>query len=351
MVKIIKLIRIILEIILIMSLYYVIGTFAPVIYKVSFLVWIAVIIFILLYNYDFITLFFTSNSKSDKNDRDLFNIYYINYPKVFELCMLINNKREKQEEISIKNEKNEKKAISFSGTVRKQSSTITPTLGSESSFSKTIEYRELQEIKETNSTYLSEIIDECESANFNNLVNGSLIKLDNVKLKIINKDEIAQINSMLSGIFRGNKITTDSDGQTFNIDINALNNILLKDYKYILKGSSKNIQNFYIGIPIKAEKEFENDYSIYDLEIGNVTIIGIYRTDKYVQDDTSTFSYLLKKGNQENSNNITSDELFLSDTKKSNTKTDDKLQKPEYPYIDLVAIIQDLKIKGVDADE
>ena len=63
---------------------------------------------------------------------------------------------------------------------------------------------------------------------------------------------------MLSGIFKESNISTISDGQTLNIDINAIGNILLKDYKYSLKGKIKNTE-FYISIPIKTEKEFEND--------------------------------------------------------------------------------------------
>ena len=54
----------------------------------------------------------------------------------------------------------------------------------------------------------------------------------------------------------------------------------------------KDTEKFYIDIPMKAEKEFENEYSIYDLEIGKVNIIGIYRTDKYDPKNKTTFSKL-----------------------------------------------------------
>lgn len=36
-------------------------------------------------------------------------------------------------------------------------------------------------------------------------------------------------------------------------------------------------EKIVIKIPIQAENEMENQYSLSDLEIGNVTVVGIYR--------------------------------------------------------------------------
>lgn len=179
------------------------------------------------------------------------------------------------------------------------------------------------------------------------LDNGSLVKIDDVKLQIVNKDEIAQINSMLSGIFKDSNISTVSDGQTFNIDINAIGNILLKDYKYSLKGIINDTE-FYVSIPIKAEKEFENDYSIYDLEIGKVNIIGIYRTNEYEYKNTSTFNYLQEIGENEQ---YMGEELLKSNTPKNKGKTEKRNGKNKSIYIDLIAIVQDLDIIGVGNNE
>ena len=157
-----------------------------------------------------------------------------------------------------KDEETQKMTLSLGGNMTKDKSSFVPSISNENSTTKTYEYKELQEIKETNSTYLSEIIKKCKRIDDKKLTNGSLIKIDDVQLQIVNRDEIAQINSMLSGIFKDSNISTVSDGQTLNIDINAIGNILLKDYKYSLKGKIKNTE-FYISIPIKTEKEFEND--------------------------------------------------------------------------------------------
>lgn len=297
----------------------------------------AILIIVSLFNIDDIFYLFNSLKEDTKK---LFNIYYINYQKVFEICMLINNNIKETIELQYKNEETNKQLFGSNAEIGK-SFKLAPSASMENSKTKTYEYKELQNIKHTNSTYLNQIIDVCKKDDFSKLENGDLVKIDNVSLEIINKDEIAQVNSMLSGVLNGNTISTSSDGQVFDININAITNILLKDYKYNLK-ANKDGKSFYISIPIKAEKEFENEYSIYDLEIGKVNIIGIYRTNKYKSDlINNTFNHLVGIG--ENVQNTIGDELKKSDSYTSKKK---KKEKEELPYIDLIAIVQDLSING-----
>ena len=206
-----------------------------------------------------------------------------------------------------------------------------------------MKYKEIQEIKNTNSTYLREILKKCKKVeNLNNLHNGDLVKIDNVKLKIWNNEEILQANSIISGAFNGNTVNTYSDGQAFKINVNSLTNMILKDYKYYLM-CTKAEEKFYIDIPMSAEKEFENKYSIYDLEIGLVNIIGIYRTEYYDPENKTTYSKLQELGNKQN---IEIDEMKSSRETKENRQESIKLGKA--PYIDLIAIIQDLSFENGD---
>lgn len=346
--KVTIIIKIIFQYTLSILLFYVVKKFFPVLSKIVILYYmIALLIIILLHINNIVIIFKKIQQKTMK----LFNIYYINYQKVFEICMLINNERVNKEELTFKDEYSTGYTIEANASLNKKSGNILPTISRENSNTKTYEYKELQEIKNTNSTYLNEIISVCKDLNSKNLKNGDLIKIDNVKLEITNKTEIAQINSMLAGVFNGNKIATDSDGQIFNIDINAISNILLKDYKYNLKGTTDNLKDFCISIPIKAEKEFENDYSIYDLEIGEVNIIGIYRTDKYKYDNTSTFNYLQKLGSDDTSTNVIGDELLMSDTITENNENFSNKKEENFTYIDLIAIVQDLNVKGENINE
>lgn len=337
--KISIIIKIILQVVLGILVFNVAKTYIPILSKVEICYYFLLSGSTLLFHLNNIFLLF---KKEIIRHIKLFNIYYINYSKVFEICMLINNKRQEKEEFSYKDEYSNKYSIGTSGKLTKSIGEITPNLLNENSNTKTYEYKELQEIKNTNSTYLSEIIDVCKEFNSDTIGNGDLVKIDDVQLEITNKPEIAQINSMLAGVFKDNIISTDSDGQTFNININAITNILLKDYKYSLKGKDSNRKEFYISIPIKAEKEFENEYSIYDLEIGKVNIIGIYRTSDYKYKNINTFNYLQEIGENES---IIGDELLKSNISSKSVKGEKKIVKNNLPYIDLIAIIQDLDMK------
>ena len=280
-------IKIILQIALGIVLFNMVKIFMPILSKIEYYYYFIIIGAIVLFHINNIFILF---KKATDKQIKLFNIYYINYSKVFEICMLINNKRKEKEEFSFRDEYFNKYSIGATGKITKNIGEITPNILNENSNTKTYEYKELQEIKNTNSTYLSEIIDVCKDFTPENIRNGDLVKIDDVQLEITNKPEIAQINSMIAGAFKDNTISADSDGQTFNININAITNILLKDYKYSLIGKNPNGKKFYISIPIKAEKEFENEYSIYDLEIGKVNIIDLIAIiqDLDMKEDEST---------------------------------------------------------------
>lgn len=304
--------------------------------------WISIIIFALIIIY----LDLKEVDMPQKEDyKELFNTYYINYPKVFEIAMLINNKIKINTEELIKKQKGYKQSYGIESSFNIKKLPIKGDLGGEYSELTNHEYKEIQEIKNTNSTYLREILKKCKRVeNLKSLKNGDLVKIDNVKLKIWNNEEILQANSIISGAFNGNTVDTYSDGQAFKINVNSLTNMILKDYKYYLMCTKKE-EKFYIDIPMRAEKEFENEYSIYDLEIGLVNIIGIYRTEYYDPDNKTTYSKLQELGNKQN---IEIDEMKSSREPQGNIDQLIKLEKA--PYIDLIAIIQDLSFENGDKE-
>ena len=305
--------------------------------------WISIIMFALIIIY----LDLKEVDIPQKEDyKELFNTYYINYPKVFEIAMLINNKIKINAEESIKKQKGYKQSYGIESSFNINKLPIKGDLGGEYSELTNHEYKEIQEIKNTNSTYLREILKKCKKVeNLEGLKNGDLVKIDNVKLKIWNNEEILQANSIISGAFNGNTVDTYSDGQAFKTNVNSLTNMILKDYKYYLM-CTKEEEKFYIDIPMRAEKEFENEYSIYDLEIELVNIIGIYRTECYDPKNKTTYSKLQELGNKQN---IEIDEMKSSRESKENLNQLIKLEKA--PYIDLIAIIQDLSFKNGDKED
>ena len=88
------------------------------------------------------------------DSKELFNTYYINYPKVFEIAMLIDNKIKINAEESIKKQREYKQNYGIESSFNINKLPIKGDLGGEYSELTNHEYKEIQEIKNTNSTYL-----------------------------------------------------------------------------------------------------------------------------------------------------------------------------------------------------
>lgn len=304
-----------------------------------YLLYLLFIILIILYR-------FLENIKQDsfsefdnKRKENLFNTYYINYKKVFEIAMLIDNKIRIQAEDFYKKEIQNTQSSSYELGIEDGSFNFGKKIGKESMRKLGHEYKEVQEIKNTNSIYLRTILNKCKIIkDFNSLEEGELVRINNVKIKINNEDELFQAKSLINGALNGNTVNTVSDGQTYKIDVTSLSNMMIKDYKYNLKCAikgneyDKNNKNFYIEIPMKIENEFENDYSVYDLEIGMVNIIGVYRGHRYNNNKRTTYAKLQDYNSQE-------DNLKSSNKKKQKREKNFKSQSH---YVDVIAIIQDL---------
>ena len=307
-------------------------------------IYIVLIIILIIYINLEILLKLLYKTKEDNNN-ELFNIYYVNFPKVYEIAMLIDNKLKTLIEKNTKNE-NERN-ISNKIDFTHQNTILKPTfgVGVDSRTLKSIEYKEVKEVKNTNSTILRIVKQKAKKVKSIEDINpGELILVDDVRISIINKEEILQVNSMVSGALKDNVINTDADGQNLKIDVNALSSIILKDYKYQLYCKMENEEGFYISIPMKLEKEFENDYSILDLEIGKVNILGIYRDENYKPLKKSSWN-ILQEENEEVEK--------LNQMKDSNTNKQRKekgLSINAHPYIDLIAIVQEIDLNGVKND-
>ena len=307
-------------------------------------IYIVLIIILIIYINLEILLKLLYKTKEDSNN-ELFNIYYVNFPKVYEIAMLIDNKLKTLIEKNTKNE-NERN-ISNKIDFTHQNTILKPTfgVGVDSRTLKSIEYKEVKEVKNTNSTILRIVKQKAKKVKSIEKINpGELILVDDVRISIINKEEILQVNSMVSGALKDNVINTDEDGQNLKIDINALSSIILKDYKYQLYCKMENEEGFYISIPMKLEKEFENDYSILDLEIGKVNILGIYRDENYKPLKKSSWNIL----QEENEKIEKSNQMKDSNTNRQRKEKD--LSIDAHPYIDLIAIVQEINLNEVKND-
>lgn len=280
----------------------------------------------------------------------IYNIYYINFDKVYEIKMMLSNIITTVREIESNIEKGNNDELKakvgvkflnlFSGEVGGNTKTT-------SSDSKKV--LETFEIKMTKSVILNEVIQNSSLINdFGGIQEGELIKLDNVKLSLENEAELRTVKLFSNGTFKG-MVVPGANG----LDINNIFNSMLKDYAYKIKGvvDDKN-ERVLIKVPLSFENEFESSYGVDDLFIGKVSIVGIYKGKININTLRNSFQFFQKIGSLQGLNaNVEDREIIESqylNSKISNGNyypfaSDD--EDVEYHYIDLLAITQNVNFQ------
>ncbi|MGE6848682.1 hypothetical protein ABEX28_19775 [Bacillus tropicus] len=254
----------------------------------------------------------------ERNKRkDLFCLYYINFNKVFEIAMLLDNQIITGEET----QKNSTHSLKLAAKIKNMLAMVfegTADIGY--NYSKGSQLKKTVEIKMTNSVVLKELIEEVKLSdkNIENAREGKLILIDEVNLSLVNEEETRQIKLVKQGVL-DRFIHED-------ISLGEIMKPMLNDYSYQLTGK-KGEENYLIKIPANADNEFENNYTIDDLLLGKVTLIGIYNGLKSSNDLKNTFTYL--KGNEAQNDGII------------DSQTGEEINEIEkYHYIDILAITQ-----------
>ncbi len=256
----------------------------------------------------------------------VFNIYYINLSKVYELAMMINNvivsTISKESSLSLEQSYEEDSKLS-AGYL----DSIKATIGANRKVANTKSEKlvETLEVKTTKSLMLKKVISKCKDVtDFSGLQEGDLILLKDVQLELDNEMELRQVKFVANGALKGFVVE--------GVDISNITNSMFKDYSYLLKGQSGN-EDFMIKIPLQFEGEFENLYNVDDLLIGNVAIVGVYKNRVVKKEIKNTFSFMMENGSESN------DSLIKKST--SNEKEKAECQdKQTYNFIDVLSIIQ-----------
>lgn len=226
-----------------------------------------------------------AESKDDEQDgkKKIFSLYYINTEKVYEIAMLLNNRiitggtKENELESTIEKQAN----IGINSNLN-----YLETVKSELGLSHNVQTHngiknkvlENFDVKTTKSNMLASIISKANVYQENASMNlGDLVLLKNATLELLNAEESYAVTKMiLNGAFKDTKISSNSDDMKIEFDLSAMINSLLKDCVYEL-GCSVGNKKYMLTIPMTFENDFENSYNIYDLQVGSVTIVGIYR--------------------------------------------------------------------------
>lgn len=273
----------------------------------------------------------------------MFNLYYINYAKAFEIAMQIDNKL--LDKIVRDHD------MSFSGNgnadIDTKNTDSIPILGKllprlnanlALTASKTSKTSDTINVITTKSTILNSVIQkaiEVKKIDDNRI--GNLIKIKNVSLAVQNAQDIIATKALLSGLLK--QVTVEGMGA---MDLTGLAESFLKGAAYILSGqmpervkTDQSSSKLLIKIPMQMESEMESQYSISDVEIGPVTVVGIYRGKYRTSDIRRKIDALTY---------FKSEDVPLSELETDISKDDDSKSNENAHFVDVIAIIQELNI-------
>ncbi len=300
-----------------------------------------------------------AESEDDKQDakKKIFSLYYINTEKVYEIAMLLNNRivtggtKENEQESIIEKQTNIgiNRNLNYLETVKSELGLSHNVQTHNGIKNKVLENFD---VKTTKSNMLASIIakaSECDEDKIMNL--GDLVLLRNATLELLNAEESYAITKMiLNGAFKDTKISSNSDDMKIEFDLSAMINSLLKDCVYEL-GCSVGSKKYMLTIPMTFESDFENSYNIYDLQVGSVTIVGIYR-GKRQYDKRLSLQEIFSENKEQNRSCTYEDKeykLHSSSECKEDVITDannkQKQLKEYQEVIDIIAVIQEINAK------
>lgn len=277
----------------------------------------------------------------------IFNIYYINFPKVYEIKMMLSNIISKAREVTKgegKESEDELKAkfgfkiLDFFNTGIEG--------GEKAKSSDSRKVLETFEIKTTKSIILNEVVEKSNNiTSFDNINEGELIMVDNVHLSLENEAELRTIKLFTSGAFKDMALPGAN-----GFDITNLFNSMFKDYAYKIKGSiPEESEKLLIKIPLTFENEFESSYSVDDLFVGKVSILGLYKGKIKIDNLRNSFQFFQEIGSLQNiaKTNSEDDEIQESQYPLKNPEINYFISSGDgldYHYIDLLAIVQNENI-------
>ena len=282
-----------------------------------------------------------------KKMRSLFNIYYINFAKVYEIKMMLGNEITTSKNVEHgEDTKVEAQAVgNLKFNLLAKSGGVEGKIQGESSGSQKV--IETFEVKTTKSIILKDVLDNAKRIeNFGKVKEGELVIIDDVRLTLQNEAELRIAKFISNGSLKG-MVVPNANG----LDMNNVFNSMFKDYAYKLKGRiGKGNDELIVKIPFTFENEFESGYNVDDMTIGNVSIVGIYKGLIHPRNLKTNMEYWSEiGGHMKQSQNIDYKDFHYSSypTNDIFNKQDSFYNEDEtsqYHYLDLLAIIQNVQI-------
>lgn len=193
---------------------------------------------------------------------------------------------------------------------------------------------ELLKVKNTKSVILRSILPYAHKFDKEEYLNpDDLVIFSRVKINFFDDIQTNLVFSMISkNALEGIKY------EDYN-----LNNLFLTmvDGTFFLLTFFQNNEQFVFKIPIEKESEFESNYSIYDLLLGKLSVIGVYKgkisKEDILRSNINFFNEISNNYEDKVKNSNSADEV------KHNSSQDEN----QIHYIDVLAVIQDINFNKV----
>lgn len=258
-----------------------------------------------------------------------FNIYYLNFSKVYETKMLFNPMiREKiTREKSYASKSNNE--IGFSNDIF--------SLKHGDSEGEYFKLTETLKVKQTKSVFLKDILEHCTIIeSIDELNEGDLVLINDVNIEFFDDEETERMLSLLPKEALRGVYVEGFDVSKFIIEY-------FKDSAYHLKCKFDE-KELVFKIPMESNSEFESKYSINDLLIGKLSLIGIYK-GCISEMDFKRSNFLTAVDQNNMSQNPTNPNIFQSNEKNIRVNSNNKSNDEELLFIDIFAIIQNINFK------
>lgn len=273
---------------------------------------------------------------------ELFTVYYMNQDKVFEMRMLLDNRLRTghtgEQTGSTSSEANiNAEAGAKVPFLTELQGNIEGKIGHE----KQTKMVDTLEYIHTKSRMLSDIIARCNIFEGNSVNEGDLVYIDDVNLELLNEDEVRALVAIMTGTFDG--FTVPESG---GLDIGHMFQSIVKagaSFKLRGKVGHGCSDPILLKIPIDSGSLFESGYSIDDLLIGKVGVVGICKGKVKTDDLRSSFDYFQTKDKQQPSEDDGFIECAEGTGRESEGPRGEDDGKPT--YIDVLSIIQAVKAK------
>ena len=288
--------------------------------------------------------------------KNMFNIYYINNEKASEISMLFDNEIVEK----ITRIKNTELTIDGDADVNTGATSKIPIFGQylpsldlkgNLTHNRSNRVEDTVKVVSSKSTILKPIYEKAkEVRRLDDSKVGNLVKIKDVFLSVVNSNDVLATKALMSGLL--SKVPIEGLG---NIDLTSLIEVMFKGSAYVLCGKLPHRfgkdEHMMLKIPMSAENEMESQYSISDIEIGKVTVIGIYRGEftKSVVESKINRLLALNEAGKENQDQITTDHddgIDIEDGVREEDKKNisNSSGNSKVHYIDVISIIQEINI-------